>query len=239
MLYAVCIVEGWRRDKASIGEDQKLAGNHGFPASFFNKMTGGVIEVLEEKRLSDYLAEQIADAVLSRQMKGGTQLRQEELAESWNVSRIPVREALQIAENWGVVERLATRRIYTVSLSEDQITEIYEMIGALVEKSLDLVKRKGKWMVFLKEAQTSGQPFYTAVCHTLDNLYLCRMLKNASDCYLRFARGISAGKIRIPEQEKRMMESFLQEDEGQMQKEMRSYFSLLAEMVKEERRRQG
>lgn len=39
------------------------------------------MRALSEKRLSDYMAEQIADEILSGRIEGGSQLKQEELAE--------------------------------------------------------------------------------------------------------------------------------------------------------------
>ena len=65
---------------------------------------------ISEKRLSDYMAEQIADEILSGRIPGGSQLKQEELAEAFEASRIPIREAFQILENQGLIIRLATRR---------------------------------------------------------------------------------------------------------------------------------
>ena len=38
---------------------------------------------ISEKRLSDYMAEQIADEILSGRIPGGSQLKQEELAEAF------------------------------------------------------------------------------------------------------------------------------------------------------------
>ena len=50
---------------------------------------------LSEKRLSDYMAEQIADEILAGRIEGGSQLKQEELAEVFGASRIPIREAFE------------------------------------------------------------------------------------------------------------------------------------------------
>ena len=41
---------------------------------------------LSEKRLSDYMAEQIADEILAGRIEGGSQLKQEELAEVFGES---------------------------------------------------------------------------------------------------------------------------------------------------------
>ena len=90
---------------------------------------------LSEKRLSDYMAEQIADEILAGRIEGGSQLKQEELAEVFGASRIPIREAFQVLESQGLIVRLATKRIYTVELDEEQIELIFEMIGEILKKS--------------------------------------------------------------------------------------------------------
>ena len=62
------------------------------------------MRALSEKRLSDYMAQQIADEILSGRIVGGTQLKQEELAEVFGASRIPIREAFQVLEGQGLID---------------------------------------------------------------------------------------------------------------------------------------
>ena len=102
------------------------------------------MRALSEKRLSDYMAQQIADEILSGRIAGGTQLKQEELAEVFGASRIPIREALQVLEGQGLIVRLATRRIYAVELSEEQIQIIYEMIGDILKKAVKNLENEDK-----------------------------------------------------------------------------------------------
>ena len=66
---------------------------------------------MDQNRLSELIAVQIAELILSGKIENGTKLRQEELADMLEVSRIPVREALQILQTQGLAERLATRHI--------------------------------------------------------------------------------------------------------------------------------
>ena len=61
------------------------------------------MEQMREARLSEAIALQIAELILSGEIKSETKLRQEELAEILQVSRIPVREALQLLETQGLV----------------------------------------------------------------------------------------------------------------------------------------
>ena len=102
------------------------------------------MRALSEKRLSDYMAQQIADEILSGRIVGGTQLKQEELAEVFGASRIPIREAFQVLEGQGLIVRLATRRIYAVELSEEQIQIIYEMIGDILKKAVENLKNEDR-----------------------------------------------------------------------------------------------
>ena len=81
---------------------------------------------ISEKRLSDYMAEQIADEILSGRIPGGSQLKQEELAEAFEASRIPIREAFQILENQGLIIRLATRRITVTELDGRIVRKAYD-----------------------------------------------------------------------------------------------------------------
>ena len=102
-------------------------------------MVEGKMKGLSEKRLSDYMAEQIADEILAGRIEGGSQLKQEELAEVFGASRIPIREAFQVLESQGLIVRLATKRIYTVELDEEQIELIFEMIGEILKKAVQHV----------------------------------------------------------------------------------------------------
>ena len=68
----------------------------------------------------------------------GSQLKQEELAEAFEASRIPIREAFQILENQGLIIRLATRRITVTELDEEQICLIYSMISEMTKKHITM-----------------------------------------------------------------------------------------------------
>lgn len=148
------------------------------------------MKALSEKRLSDYMAQQIADEILSGRIAGGTQLKQEELAEVFGASRIPIREAFQVLEGQGLIVRLATRRIYAVELSEGQIEIIYEMIGDILKKAIENLKNEGKEQEVEKsfsEALSASKRIDEILLECTENAYLSKLLYTASDCYIRFA----------------------------------------------------
>lgn len=166
------------------------------------------MRALSEKRLSDYMAQQIADEILSGRIAGGTQLKQEELAEVFGASRIPIREALQVLEGQGLIVRLATRRIYAVELSEEQIQIIYEMIGDILKKAVENLKNedKGKEVITILSSDLStSKRFDEILLDCTDNAYLSKLLYTASDCYIRFAVSCNEQENKCREEMKQII----------------------------------
>ena len=67
----------------------------------------------------------LRDAILRGIFKGGEQLRQDEVAAQFGVSRIPVREALQQLEAEGLVTLSPHRGAMVSVLSSEEVEEIY------------------------------------------------------------------------------------------------------------------
>lgn len=88
------------------------------------------------------LPEQIADhvyaAIVSGQYPPGERIREEALAESFGVSRGPVREALRILERDSVVRVLPNRGAHVTKLSAKELTDIFEirkvLMGAMARR---------------------------------------------------------------------------------------------------------
>ena len=184
---------------------------------------------ISEKRLSDYMAEQIADEILSGRIPGGSQLKQEELAEAFEASRIPIREAFQILENQGLIIRLATRRITVTELDKEQICLIYSMISEMTKKALNSLKHSGK-TAQLEELQPAE-----AMCDLVENEYIKRLLRNASDSYIRFALSTGHYADKIKEEKDKMTELLENGELKKVEKSLDVYFKLLARAVNEER----
>lgn len=91
---------------------------------------------LERRRTtSDVVAEALRDAINSGRLEDGAVLNQVEIAEMFNVSRVPVREAMRLLEAEGLIEAAAHRSPVVRTLSPDRVGEIYEL-RALIEGHL-------------------------------------------------------------------------------------------------------
>ena len=166
-------------------------------------------------------------------------LTEGKLAEAIEASRIPIREAFQILENQGLIIRLATRRITVTELDKEQICLIYSMISEMTKKALNSLKHSGKTAQLEELLMTSGlsgevQPA-EAMCDLVENEYIKRLLRNASDSYIRFALSTGHYADKIKEEKDKMTELLENGELKKVEKSLDVYFKLLARAVNEER----
>src|SRR6187402_1183909 len=79
----------------------------------------------------DTVREALRRAISAGELAPGIQLRQDELAEKFGTSRIPVREALRQLEAEGFVTFLPNRGAVVSDLSVDEVVELLEIRIAL------------------------------------------------------------------------------------------------------------
>ncbi|MFF4824726.1 GntR family transcriptional regulator [Streptomyces sp. NPDC001312] len=84
-----------------------------------------------KKPLRDIVGERIRGSIYDGTLPPGTRLVEQELAERYSVSRLPVREALRTLHNEGLVEHLPTRGMVVRTLDQRQVSELYDLREAL------------------------------------------------------------------------------------------------------------
>lgn len=81
---------------------------------------------------ADVIFDSLREAIVEGRLHDGATLRQDQIAQMFNVSRIPVREALARLEEQGLVSTRRHKGAVVSSLSLDEITELFEF-RALIE----------------------------------------------------------------------------------------------------------
>lgn len=84
-----------------------------------------------QRTLSDYVADQLRQAILTGEFKPNQRLVEQEIAESMRTSRGPVRDALKILENEGLVVRESHRGAFVAQLHPGDFIEIYTLRESL------------------------------------------------------------------------------------------------------------
>jgi DNA-binding GntR family transcriptional regulator len=75
--------------------------------------------------------ERIRQRIFNRELKPGDRIDEQALARAFGISRTPLREALKVLHNEGLVKLVPRRGCFVSKLSEQDVDEIYEMIGLL------------------------------------------------------------------------------------------------------------
>jgi DNA-binding GntR family transcriptional regulator len=87
---------------------------------------------------SDIIAKHIREAIVTGDMDEGEPIRQDDIAKLFDVSKIPVREALKRLEAEGLVEFQRNRGAVVTSVTEPEIAEIFEVRAMLEANALKL-----------------------------------------------------------------------------------------------------
>jgi DNA-binding GntR family transcriptional regulator len=90
-----------------------------------------VSAALKHRTVSAAIAEQLRDAVLAGSYGSGEQLRQDALAATFGVSRIPVREALLQLEAEGLVQIVPHKGAVVTGLSRAEVDDVFELRAVL------------------------------------------------------------------------------------------------------------
>ncbi|SLN37442.1 putative HTH-type transcriptional regulator YdfH [Roseovarius litorisediminis] len=93
---------------------------------------------IERSSLPDVIADDLRERILSGEMAEGETIRQEALAKEYDVSRMPIREALKRLDSEGLVQLAANRG---ASVTKHSLREIGEIFDLRVLIEVDLFRR--------------------------------------------------------------------------------------------------
>src|SRR5690625_5425200 len=87
----------------------------------------------------EYLAEQLRAAVMSGRLAPGAQLGEAELAEQFQVSRGPLREAMQRLVSEGILHAIVNRGVFVNELTLADVVDVYRARSLIERGALELV----------------------------------------------------------------------------------------------------
>lgn len=86
---------------------------------------------VSQEHLQSQLHAAIVERIISGDLSAGQRLVEEELAQTYNVSRTPVREVLFALQKDGLVERVKNQGAKVVSFTADDVEEVFDVRQAL------------------------------------------------------------------------------------------------------------
>lgn len=110
------------------------------------------MQPLEMKQLKEQIVKYIRVKILKGEYPEGFELVQENIASELAVSRMPVREALQILEQEGYIERMRNRHMRVVGLSSNSIKAHGRLLSAMSSEIAAMMIEGHYGMAQLKNA---------------------------------------------------------------------------------------
>ncbi|NEI73507.1 FCD domain-containing protein [Rhizobium lusitanum] len=161
---------------------------------------------------SDVILKFIRDSIADGSLDEGEPIRQDDVARLFNVSKIPVREALKRLEAEGLVEFHRNRGAIVTSVSEPEIAQIFEVRAILESNALRLSipfmtdrtfgKAQAYCDEFAREADVArwselNWQFHSCLYEDAQRPYLVSTIRSVNDRlerYLRVQLTLSHGK---------------------------------------------
>src|SRR6266581_9797245 len=89
------------------------------------------VDPIPRKSLSSVVVERLREKILTGELREGEQLRQDAIASEFQISRIPVREALSHLAAEGLITIVANRGAVVSALSPEEIMQLFETRAVL------------------------------------------------------------------------------------------------------------
>lgn len=169
---------------------------------------------------SDIIAKHLREAIIAGQVDEGEPIRQDDVARLFNVSKIPVREALKRLEAEGLVAFHRNRGAVVTSMSLPEIMQIFEVRAMLESNAIKLsvphmtaetFERAQRFCdEFAEEADVArwaelNWSFHSCLYEDADRPFLVNLIRSVNDRierYLRIQLTLSDGQ-RVADKEHR------------------------------------
>jgi len=143
---------------------------------------------IKRQGLPETLAESLRERILNGEFREGDALIQDAIASEYDVSRMPVREALRQLEAWGLVVMQLHKGAVVSSIPTEQIAELYELRAML---ECDLLERS---IPRLTDAQLANS---LAILGELDGSYKSRNFADWGRLNWEFHRSLYLAAERV------------------------------------------
>jgi|GEM_PF-22711 len=163
---------------------------------------------------SEIIAKHLREAIISGHLAEGEPVRQDDIAQAFNVSKIPVREALKRLEAEGLVDFHRNRGALVTKISEPELAQMFEVRVLLEVKAIRLAVPNMTEETFLKAegicAEFIGEDdigrwaelnwaLHACLYEPAQRPFLIGLIRSIHDKverYLRMQMSLSAGKDR-------------------------------------------
>lgn len=130
-------------------------------------VAAGATQAVDRRTLPTAVAQRLREMIIEGQLPAGMRLNERALCDQLQVSRTPLREAFRLLAADGLVQMQPNRGAQVVALSEQDIRESFEVMGALEALSGELACRR---ISDQEIAEIQALTFEMQACHARRDL---------------------------------------------------------------------
>ncbi|MEM1486003.1 GntR family transcriptional regulator [Oscillospiraceae bacterium PP1C4] len=187
------------------------------------------LEKLNNKQTKDRIATMLRQEILSGRIADGEELVQEQLAEKLEVSRMPVREAIQILELEGLLIRLPNRHMQVVGLREDTVWENLRILAAIESEIALILAQSGKDISTLNTSDE--REFHSMLSALTGNHYICQTHRRLLEGYPQYIWENIADKPDAHKMQQAILTAIQAANETAIFQSVRQYYQSLADTL--------
>ncbi|MEV0947542.1 GntR family transcriptional regulator [Rhodococcus sp. NPDC049939] len=102
------------------------------------------LEPPSRQSTAEFIADRLRVAIMNGALEPGSQLGEAELAAHFQVSRGPLREAMQRLVSEGILRSIRHRGIFVTELSADDIVDVYRSRSVIERGALEMILADGR-----------------------------------------------------------------------------------------------
>ncbi|MFV0281184.1 MAG: GntR family transcriptional regulator [Rhodoblastus sp.] len=100
---------------------------------------------MRTRTIPEQIADHVSHAIINDEYRGGARIREQALATLFGVSRGPVREAIRMLQDRGLVNFFPRRGAYVIEVTLETIAEVFNVRAALMGLAArDLTRRRDR-----------------------------------------------------------------------------------------------
>lgn len=97
------------------------------------------LEPVSRQSTAEFIADRLRDAIMKGALEPGTQLGEADLAAHFQVSRGPLREAMQRLVSEGILHSIRHRGIFVTELTLDDVIDVYRSRSVIERGALEMI----------------------------------------------------------------------------------------------------
>ena len=210
--------------------------------------------IIPRRSLHDALAEQLRDMLMRGDLKAGEKIAEQALCQRFGVSRTPLREALKVLANEGLLILSPNRGASVANITPEEVDELFPIMGAmealagetacalatkadidamqLMHNEMLLHYRSGDTVAYLRLNRRLHEKFFEiANNRTLSQLYNNLMVRIHAARFI--AQKSSERWLQAVEDHEKMMEAFRNRDGARLAVLLKEHLDHKAAMVHE------